>query len=114
MNKAVLTFATLLLGAIALLAIVPTARAQSVTLDCTGSNLCYADVSPPGAYNYAWSFNSNGLGAIYPANCTNQVYCSFYCPGRSGYITANVLVTNANNQLVGSASTQALCTREPI
>ncbi|MBN6150681.1 hypothetical protein JR065_10040 [Xanthomonas sp. AmX2] len=114
MNKAVSTIAVLLFSAIASMGISPSARAQSVTLDCAGSDLCYADVSPPGTYNYAWTFNSNGLFVIYPGNCTNQVYCSFYCPRASGYITANVLVTDANNQFVGSASTRALCTPEPI
>lgn len=114
MNKAVSTLAALLFAATGALAITPAAHAQSVTLDCTGSNLCYADVTPGGAYHYAWSFNSNGLSVIYPANCTNQVYCGFYCPRTSGYITASVLVTDANNQAVGSASTRALCTAEPL
>jgi hypothetical protein len=114
MNKAVSTLAALLFAVGASLAIAPAAQAQSVTLDCGGSDLCYADVTPAGAYQYAWSFNSNGLGAIFPANCTNQVYCSFYCPRSSGYITASVVVTDANNQLVGSATTRALCTAQPL
>ncbi|QNH10818.1 hypothetical protein [Xanthomonas sp. SI] len=114
MNKAVSTLAALLFVAAASLGIAPSARAQSVTLDCTGSDLCYADVTPAGAYGYAWSFNSNGLNVIYPASCANQAYCSFYCPRTSGYITANVLVTDVNRQTVGSASMRALCTAQPL
>lgn len=114
MNKAVSTLAVSLLACAASLGIAPSARAQSVTLDCAGSNLCYADVTPAGAYNYAWTFNSNGLSVLYPGNCSNQAYCSFYCPRTSGYITASVLVTDGNRQTVGSASMRALCTAEPL
>lgn len=93
------------------------AQTASVTLDCSGSDLCEVSVSNAGAQpplHYAWSFNSNGTDAIYPQNCTDKTTCMFYCPKRPGRIQASVTVTDANYQFVGSASSMAQCTAEPL
>lgn len=93
------------------------AQAASVALDCSGSDLCEVFVSSTGAQqplHYAWSFNSSGTDAIYPQNCTDKTTCMFYCPKRPGRIQASVTVSDANYQFVGSASSMAQCTAEPL
>lgn len=112
MNKVVFG---LFLGAVGFASSLPTASAQTsaVTLDCNGSDICMADVNSPGSptpYNYGWSFD-NTSGVIFPALC-GQV-CEFYCPSTSKTLTATVTVTDANNQLIGSASARARCTPQP-
>ncbi|PMQ03979.1 hypothetical protein DyAD56_17175 [Dyella sp. AD56] len=102
------------------LAIVPTsARAQTsgVSLLCGGSDICevsVANTTSPQPFHYAWSFNSNGLNVIYPANCTDKDSCMFYCPSKQGRIQASVTATDANYQFIGSASSMAMCTAQPL
>ncbi|WP_430390805.1 hypothetical protein [Dyella sp. 20L07] len=94
------------------------AQSGSVGLDCSGSDICNVmSVSSPGSplpLHYAWSFNSNNTDAIYPANCTDRDGCMFYCPKRPGRIQVSVTVSDANYQFIGSASTMASCTPEPL
>ncbi|CAG2082305.1 hypothetical protein FHY29_003676 [Xanthomonas arboricola] len=118
MNKAVAFLTTSFLAIAASFAAAPTANAQASTviLDCTGSDYCWAGVDSPGSptpFKYAWTFN-NTAGAIFPRNCTNSEDCNFYCPRSSTFITANVMVSDANNQFIGSASARALCTPQPL
>ncbi|WP_199097487.1 hypothetical protein [Dyella sp. ASV21] len=90
---------------------------NGVSLYCGGSDICEVTVSASGApapLHYAWSFNSNGTDAIYPANCTDQDTCMFYCPKKQGRIQASVTVTDANYQFIGSASSMAMCTSQPL
>ncbi|MCC4589421.1 hypothetical protein LL962_20370 [Xanthomonas sp. NCPPB 1067] len=118
MNKVVAICTTSLFLAVAGIAATPSAQAQASTvlLDCTGSDYCWAGVDSPGSpqpFQYSWSF-SNTAGAIFPRNCTNSSDCSFYCPNTSTFINATVVVSDANNQFIGSATARALCTPEPI
>jgi hypothetical protein len=118
MNKVVSFAASGLLAFAAFFATSGEASAQtsSVALDCNGSDLCVVDVNSPGSpapFHIAWFFD-NTAGAIFPANCTNRYYCTFYCPNQSKLITASVTVADANNQFIGSATARAHCTPEPL
>ncbi|WP_153066092.1 MULTISPECIES: hypothetical protein [Xanthomonas] len=118
MNKAVAFCTAGILLAAASLTYAPSANAQASTvlLDCTGSDYCWAGVDSPGSpqpFKYAWSF-SNTAGAIFPRNCTNSSDCSFYCLRGDTFINATVMVSDANNQFIGSATARALCTAQPI
>jgi len=92
------------------------AQTNGVSLSCTGSDICDVSVSTaaPGPLHYGWTFNNNGLSVIYPANCTDKDSCMFYCPRTQGNIQVNVTVSDANYQFVGSASSMAFCTAEPL
>ncbi|RPE75744.1 hypothetical protein [Vulcaniibacterium tengchongense] len=110
MNK--LAFAILATAMAGAAALAP-ARAQSIALDCSGSNLCVADVSGITYDTLSWSFDKRSTDALFPRNCTNRLTCSFYCPRRAGLITATVYAS-LNQQVVASATSQALCTAEPL
>lgn len=108
-----------LLAGLAMTLMSAPARAQTsgVSLFCGGSDICevgVANTTSPQPFHYAWSFNNNGLNVIYPANCTDQDSCMFYCPSKSGRIQASVTVTDANYQFIGSASSMAMCTAQPL
>lgn len=90
------------------------ARAQSVTLACEPSNICFSDATGI-AYNaISWSINtSQAPGAIVPQNCSNKTVCRWYCPTRPGRVTATVNYRN-NGVLVGSATAQTGCTAHDL
>jgi hypothetical protein len=92
------------------------AQAASVTLDCSlSTNHCYADAyapSSPAPLKFWWSFDTNGTDAIFPQDCTNRESCRFWCPRYPGTISASVQVRDANNVLLGSATTTAVCTQQ--
>ncbi|WP_396615830.1 hypothetical protein ACHZ97_16995 [Lysobacter soli] len=89
------------------------AQAQSVSLDCGGSNLCFVTVQGLSYDTIAWSFDKQGTDALFPRNCTNLDWCDFHCPKRPGSIAATVRLV-ASNQIVASATTQAACTKDPL
>lgn len=113
MNKVVWSF---FLGTVGFISSQQTAHAQTaaVILECNTSDICMVDVNSAGSpppYSYTWSF-SNTSGVIFPAPC-NEI-CEFYCPSTIKNITATVTVTDANKQLIGSASAATRCTPDPL
>ncbi len=102
-------------------ALVPhAARAQfaPVTLDCSlASNFCAVSVDSPSSptpLKIWWTFDTSGTDAIFPRDCTNRDTCSFWCPRHEGTIAASVQVRDANNVLIGSDATSAVCTQQDI
>lgn len=111
--------ASALLVSVLVPALVPgvaAAQAAAVTLDCSlSTNFCYADAyapSSPAPLKFWWSFNTNGTDAVFPQDCTHHESCRFWCPRYPGTISASVQVRDANNVLLGSATTTAVCTQQ--
>lgn len=102
------------------LAFVPVMAVASVTADCGGSSdVCFASVSSPGSptpFHYDWGLVNTQPGAtVYRKNCGDRATCTFFCPFVSEVsITWSVTVTDANNQLIGSASATGTCTPQPV
>ena len=100
--------------AVAALAMTPKiASAQSVSIACEPSNFCFADASGVSYDTVSWSANTFNTGAIFPANCTNKMFCRFHCPTRPGFINMTVNFS-LGGQVVGSASSQVRCTAQDI
>lgn len=89
------------------------AQAQTVVLDCAGSDMCFVDVDGISFDTIAWSFDKKRTDARFPANCTNSYSCSFYCPTQPGTLEATVRLVR-NQQIVASSTSPALCTAEPL
>jgi hypothetical protein len=102
------------------LASAPAAHAQfaPVYLDCTlASNHCDVSVDSPGSpepFRYRWVFVADGTDMIQKYDCSNRSHCAFWCPRYEGYIFATVEVRDANQQLIGSASSWGYCTQQDI
>lgn len=96
------------------------ARAQfaPVTLDCGfASNQCTVEVNSPSSptpLKIRWIFDTSGTDAVFPRDCTNRTTCRFWCPRHEGTIAASVQVRDANNVLIGSDATSAVCTQQDI
>lgn len=88
------------------------ANAQSVTLACDISNSCFSEASGLSYDTIFWTGDSSQTDAIFPANCTNQNFCNFYCLNRPGLITLTVNYS-LGGQIVGAATAQAQCSGEP-
>jgi len=100
--------------AVAALTLAPKiASAQSVTIACEASNLCFSEASGVSYDTIAWTAETGNTGAIFPANCSNQNFCRFYCPYNSGFVTLTVTY-RLSGQVVGSASARARCTAQDI
>ena len=87
------------------------------SIDCSlQSNACFGDAtSDSGPVNFTYQFNYNGVDAIFPADCTNQNVCTFYCRRYPGPMTARVIVFDANYNIVAVTEwVPALCTQEDI
>ncbi|MCD9096212.1 hypothetical protein [Luteimonas fraxinea] len=98
--------------AVATLALAPKiASAQSVTISCETENFCVADASGFSYDTLSWHADTSGTGAIFPANCTNQNFCSFYCLSYPGTFSMTVNYS-LNGQIIGSATAQARCVGE--
>ena len=83
--------------------------------DCSlQTNLCYGDGgSDSGPVRRIWSFDSNGVDAIFPLDCTNQEICTFWCPRYPGPLVARLYVYDLNfNLLAVSEPAQAYCTQQ--
>lgn len=106
-----------ILGALAVLSVLMFApkvvSAQSVTIACEPSNLCFSDSTGITYNSIAWQATTTGTDAIFPANCSNKEFCRFYCPRRPGFINITVNYV-LNSQVVGSASARARCTAQDI
>ncbi len=86
-------------------------------IDCSlQSNACFGDAfNDSGPFNFTYQFNSNGVDAIFPADCTNQNVCTFYCRRYPGPMTARVIVFDASYNIVATSEwVPALCTQEDI
>jgi len=100
--------------AVAALSLAPKiASAQSISIACEASNFCFSDASGVSYDTISWSANTFQTNAIFPANCTNQEFCRFYCPTREGWISMTVNYS-IGGQVVGSASSQVRCTAQDI
>lgn len=89
------------------------AMAQSVTIACEPSNLCFSDAVGISYNSIAWQATTTGTDARFPANCSNKEFCRFYCPRQPGFITIKVNYV-LNGQVQGSASSRARCTAQDI
>lgn len=99
---------------VAALALAPKiASAQSVTLACETENLCVTEASGFSYDTLSWSADTSGTGAIFPANCTNQNFCTFYCLRNPGTFSMTVNYS-LGGQIIGSATAQARCVGEPL
>lgn len=87
--------------------------AQSVTLACEPSNLCFSEATGISYNLIAWQATTTGTDARFPANCTNKEVCRFYCPRMPGFINIKVNYV-LNGTTVGSASARARCTAQDI
>ncbi len=119
MKRILPTFATIKLSALLLAIATPSvALAESYAYaDCSlQSNLCYGEGgSDSGPVTLMWSFESNGIDAIFPRDCTNQNDCSFWCPRYPGPLIARLYVYDANfNVLAISDPAPGLCTQQDI
>ncbi len=121
MSRTALMSTSLMVPLALLMAWSAVARAQAaspVFLDCgTSSNACSVWVNSPNSptpLRYTWSFNTQGTDAIFKRDCTNQSSCEFWCPSHEGTLQAGVQVRDANNQLIGTSSAQAVCTQQGI
>lgn len=96
----------------------PKAEAFSVSLSC-GTGLCSVSVDTSGVttpIHIDWDI-SGSANVIVPRNCADKKFCSFYCPDAdndpthpvSYPVTVNVVISDANDQIVGTASAQARC-----
>ena len=91
--------------------------ATDAYIDCSlQSNACFGDAaSDSGPVTFMYQFDYNGLDAIFPADCTNQNVCTFYCRRYPGPLLARLLVYNANfNLLTTTEWVPALCTQQDI
>ena len=91
--------------------------ATDAYIDCSlQSNACFGDASSDsGPVTFMYQFDYNGLDAIFPADCTNQNVCTFYCRRYPGPLLARLLVYNANfNLLTTTEWVPALCTQQDI
>ena len=95
--------------AVGVLALAPKiASAQSVTISCESENFCVADGSGFSYDQVSWSGGPGSEIAIFPADCTNQNFCTFYCLSNSSTFSMTVNYS-LGGQLVGSATAQARC-----
>ena len=100
-----------------LLALAAPGVASAATIDCSlQSNACFGDAaSNSGPVTFMYQFDSNGVDAIFPEDCTNQNACTFYCRRYPGPMLARLLVYDANfNLLTTTAWVPALCTQQDI
>lgn len=119
MKRILSTFITIKLSALLLAIATPNvALAESYAyVDCSlQSNRCYGEGgSNSGPVTLIWSFDTNGIDAVFPQDCTNQSYCSFWCLQYPGPLVARLYVYDANfNVLAVSDPAPALCTQQDI
>lgn len=91
--------------------------AIEATIDCSlQSNACFGEASSDsGPVSFTYQFDYNGVDAIFPADCTNQNICTFYCWRNPGPIVARLIVFDANYNIVAvTAWVPALCTQQDI
>ena len=91
--------------------------ATEAYIDCSlQSNACFGDAySDAGPVTFMYQFDYVGIDAIFPADCTNQTHCGFYCPRYPGPLQARLLVFDANFNLVKTTEWVAgLCTQQDI
>lgn len=110
--------ATLALAALLFCAVPGAAQATAwAYADCSlQSNYCYGDGgSDSGPFTLVWSFDYVGIDAIFPADCTNQNGCRFWCPRYPGPLTARLYVYDTSwNVLAVSEPVQGQCTQQDI
>jgi hypothetical protein len=87
------------------------------TIDCSlQSNACFGDAySDSGPVTFMYQFDYVGVDAIFPADCTNQSYCRFYCLRYPGPMLARLLVYDTSFNLVATTEwVPAVCTQQDI
>ena len=119
MKRILRTAVAVKLSALLLALAAPTvaSAATDAYIDCSlQSNACFGDaVSDSGPVTFMYQFDSNGVDAIFPADCTNQTFCTFYCRLYPGPMLARLLVYDASfNLLTTTEWVPAVCTQEDI
>jgi hypothetical protein len=96
----------------------PKAEAFSVSLSC-GTGLCSVSVDTSGVatpVHINWDI-SGSVNIVVPRNCSDRQFCSFYCPAADDDpthpvafpVTVGVVISDANGQVVGTATALAHC-----
>lgn len=91
--------------------------ATEAYIDCSlQSNACFGDAySDSGPVTFMYQFDYVGIDAIFPADCTNQQSCRFYCWRNPGPLSARLLVYDASWNLVKTTEWVAgVCTQQDI
>jgi len=119
MKRMLRTAVAVKLSALLLAIAAPTvaSAATEAYIDCSlQSNACFGDASSDsGPVTFMYQFDYNGLDAIFPADCTNQNYCHFYCLRYPGPLVARLLVYDANfNLLAATEWVPGVCTPQDI
>ena len=119
MKRILRTAVAVKLSALLLALAAPTvaSAATDAYIDCSlQSNACFGDAaSDSGPVTFMYQFDSNGVGAIFPADCTNQTFCTFYCRRYPGPMLARLLIYDASfNLLTTTEWVPAVCTQEDI
>ena len=119
MKRTLRTAVAVKLSALLLALAAPTvaSAATDAYIDCSlQSNACFGDAaSDSGPVTFMYQFDSNGVDAIFPADCTNQYACTFYCRRYPGPMLARLLVYDASfNLLTTTEWVSAVCTQEGI
>ncbi|WP_150131933.1 hypothetical protein [Dokdonella koreensis] len=94
------------------------AHAFSISLSCS-TGLCVVSLDTTGVstpVSIDWDI-AGSANIIIPRYCGNKRLCSFYCPDGNDDpthpvafpVTVTVVVADAGNQIVGTASAHALC-----
>ncbi len=119
MKRILRTAVVVKLSALSLAIAAPTvaSAATEAYIDCSlQSNACFGDASSDsGPVTFMYQFDYNGIDAIFPADCTNQNYCRFYCLRYPGPLVARLLVYDANFNLLATTEwVPGVCTQQDI
>lgn len=119
MKRILRTAVAVKLSALLLAIAAPTvaSAATEAFIDCSlQSNHCGGYVSGnSGPVTFHYQFDYNGLDAIFPADCTNQNGCRFYCLRYPGPLVARLVVYDANHNLLATSEwVPGLCTQQDI
>lgn len=119
MKRMLRTAVAVKLSALLLAIAAPTvaSAATEAYIDCSlQSNACFGYASSDsGPVTFHYQFDYVGLDAIFPADCTNQYGCSFYCLRYPGPLVARLLVYDANFNLLATTEwVPGVCTPQDI
>ncbi len=119
MKRILRTAVAVKLSALLLAIAAPTvaSAATEAYIDCSSqSNACFGGASSDsGPVTFQYQFDYNGLDAIFPADCTNQYACHFYCLRYPGPLVARLLVYDANFNLLATTEwVPGVCTPQDI
>ena len=119
MKRILRTAVAVKLSALLLAIAAPTvaSAATEAYIDCSlQTNACFGyATSDSGPVNFTYEINHAGVDAIFPADCTNDYACRFYCWRSPGPLTARVIAYDANYNIVATSEwVTGLCTQQDI